>query len=271
MQTGLDVRKACRSGEHSTHTSGIANGYAQANMVILPSEYAYDFLLFCQRNPKPCPLLEVTDKGSSITKIIANKADIKTDLPLYRIWTNGCLEKEVTDITNYWRDDLVGFLLGCSFSFEASLEDANLPVRHNQLNKNVPMYNTNIECKSAGIFSGKMVVSMRPYRKEDVAKVVEITSKYPNVHGGPIHIGNPSEIGIGNIKEPDYGDSPNIYDDEIPVFWACGVTPQKVLMDSKPDFAITHAPGHMFVCDLKNIDFSEEKKSNEIIEKLNNL
>ncbi len=247
-----EVRSLIRSGEITEQTSGMCGGYTQANLCILPKDLAYDFLLFCMRNPKPCPILEVGDAGSPAIKKMATNADVRTDFPKYRIWKNGVLEKEVCDISEYWRDDFVYFLIGCSFSFEAELLDAGIPVRHIEEGKNVPMFNTNIKLESAGIFGGNMVVSMRPIPHDMVVKAVNVTAAMPRVHGAPIQIGSPEQIGIENILLPDYGDSVTIKDNELPVFWPCGVTPQNAVMNSKPPIAITHAPGHMFITDVKN-------------------
>ncbi len=247
-----EVRRLIRSGEIAGQTSGMCGGYAQANLCILPKELAYDFLLFCMRNPKPCPILEVGDTGSPAIKKMAANADVRTDFPKYRIWKNGVLEKEISDISEYWRNDFVYFLIGCSFSFESELLEAGIPVRHIEEGKNVPMFNTSIKLESAGIFSGNMVVSMRPIPHDMVVKAVNVTAAMPRVHGAPIQIGNPEQIGIENILLPDYGDSVTIKDNELPVFWPCGVTPQNAVMNSKPPIAITHAPGHMFITDVKN-------------------
>lgn len=247
-----EVRKLIRNGEITGQTSGMCNGYAQANLCILPKEQAYDFLLFCMRNPKPCPILEVGDCGSPLIKSMANGANVCTDFPKYRIWKNGVCEKEVCDISDYWQDDFVYFLIGCSFSFEAELLEAGIPVRHIEEGKNVPMFNTSIKLESAGAFSGNMVVSMRPIPNDLVVKAVNVTAAMPRVHGAPIQIGCPEQIGIKNIHLPDYGDSVTINSNEVPVFWPCGVTPQNAVMNSKPPIAITHAPGHMFITDVKN-------------------
>ena len=247
------VKDLIRSGEIDYQTSGMCNGYAQANLCILPKEYAFDFLLFCMRNPKPCPILEVGDVGSKEIKTMAQYGDICTDFPKYRIWKNGVLEKEVTDISEYWQDDFVYFLIGCSFSFESELLEADVPVRHIEENRNVPMFNTNIALEPAGKFHGNMVVSMRPIPDDLVVKAVNVTSAMPRVHGAPVHIGNPSAIGIEDVNCPDYGDSVTINEGETPVFWACGVTPQNAVMQTKPPIAITHSPGHMFITDVKNV------------------
>ena len=249
-----EVRQLIRQGIVSRQTSGMCNGYAQANLVILPEKEAADFLLFATKNPKACPLLEVTEKGSRLITDIADNADVATDLPGYRIYKRGELVTECTDISEYWRDDLVSFLIGCSFSFESEMMSADIPVRHIEEGRNVPMYNTNIACRSAGIFHGNMVVSMRPIPYDLIPKAVLVTGAMPRVHGAPVHIGSPEKIGINNINCPDYGEAVTIKDNEIPVFWACGVTPQAVVMASKPDFCITHAPGHMFISDIKNIN-----------------
>lgn len=246
------VKDLIREGKIDYQTSGMCAGYAQANLCILPKKYAFDFLLFCMRNPKPCPILEVGDVGSREIKAMASKGDVCTDFPKYRIWKNGVLEKEVTDISQYWQDDFVYFLIGCSFSFEAELLEADVPVRHIEENVNVPMFNTNIELESAGVFHGNMVVSMRPIPNDLVVKAVNVTAAMPRVHGAPIQIGNPEAIGIADVTKPDYGDSVTIKDGEVPVFWPCGVTPQNAVMQTKPPIAITHAPGHMFITDVKN-------------------
>ena len=247
-----EVRKLIREGKITGPTSGMCNGYAQANLVVLKKELAYDFLLFAMRNSRACPILEVSDMGSRSLKKMAAGADIAKDFPSYRIYENGKLVKELTDVSEYWRDDLVAFLIGCSFSFEAELLEADIPVRHIEEGCNVPMFNTNIKCEDAGIFHGNMVVSMRPIPSELVVKAVEVTAAMPKVHGAPIAIGNPERIGIKDISKPDYGDAVSIKENEVPVFWPCGVTPQAAVMASKPDFCITHSPGHMFITDVKN-------------------
>ncbi len=248
------VRSLIREGALSSPTAGMCGGYAQANLVILPKELAYDFLLFAQRNPKACPVLEVLDAGERAVKYMAKDADIATDLPKYRVYEHGKLTGEYTDIVNLWRPDFVSFLIGCSFSFEEELLEANITVRHIEEQCNVPMYLTNIPCVRAGSFSGNMVVSMRPIPHRDVPKAVAVTAAMPRVHGAPIHIGCPEAIGIKKINQPDFGDKVTIKEGEVPVFWPCGVTPQAALMTSKPPFAITHAPGHMFITDVKNVE-----------------
>lgn len=247
-----EVRAMIRTGEITGQTSGMCDGYAQANLAILPKDLAFDFLLFTQRNKKPCPVLDVTEAGSPVPRLTAPGADIRTDIPRYRIYRNGELTDEVTDISSFWRDDLVAFLLGCSFSFEAPMIEAGLEVRHITDHHNVPMYKTNIECVPAGVFHGPMVVSMRPMKPADAIRAVQITTRMPFVHGAPIHIGDPEAIGIHDIDKPDFGDPSEIRPGEVPVFWACGVTPQAVAMAVKPEFMITHAPGHMFITDIPN-------------------
>ncbi len=251
-----DVRRLIRSGEIDFQTSGMCNGYAQANMAVLPNELAFDFLLFTQRNQMPCPVLDVTEVGSPVPRLIAPDADLRYDIPRYRIYRYGELTDEVTDLEKYWRSDLVAFLLGCSFSFEGPMLDAGLDVRHITDKHNVPMYITNIQCVPAGVFHGPTVVSMRPMLPKDAVRAVQVTSRMPFVHGAPIHIGDPEAIGIKDIMKPDFGEPSRIEPGEIPVFWACGVTPQAVAMAVKPEFMITHAPGHMFISDLKNADLS---------------
>jgi uncharacterized protein YcsI (UPF0317 family) len=245
------VRGLCRTGEFRGPTAGVAKGYVQANMMIVPREHAFDFLLFCQRNPKPCPLVEVLEPGQVMPRC-APGADIRTDLPGYRIYENGGLTREVTDVSSYWRDDLVTFLIGCSFSFESALIEGGIPLRHVDQGINVAMYKTNIPCAPAGRFEGNMVVSMRPIKSRDVARAVEISAKFPQVHGAPIHVGDPEAIGIADLSTPDFGDSVEIRDGELPVFWACGVTPQYVAQLSRIPFCITHSPGKMLVTDDMN-------------------
>ncbi len=246
-----------RLGELTGPTSGLAPGYTQANLVILPQEVAGDFQRFCELNPRSCPLLEVTPVGSPYPARLATGADLRTDLPRYRVYRNGQLEGETLDITPYWRDDLVAFLIGCSFTFERALMAEGIPLRHISEGKNVSMYITNRQCQPAGVFHGPMVVSMRPIPAELVQKAVEVTARYPAVHGAPVHVGNPAELGIASLERPDFGDAVIIRDGEVPVFWACGVTPQAVAMEAKPELMITHAPGHMFISDLKEEELIE--------------
>lgn len=245
------LRELCRSGAFSGPTAGFANGHVQANMMIVPREYAFDLLLFCQRNPKPCPLVEVLEAGRFEPRC-APGADVRSDLPGYRIFADGRLQQEVTDIRDYWRDDFVTFLIGCSFSFEGALMAGGIPLRHVERGVNVAMYRTDTPCVPAGRFHGNMVVSMRPIRSKDVARAVKISARFPQVHGAPVHIGHPEAIGIRDLSKPDYGDAVEVMDDEVPVFWACGVTPQAVVEASRIPFCISHAPGKMLVTDWKN-------------------
>jgi uncharacterized protein YcsI (UPF0317 family) len=233
-------------------TAGLGAGYVQANLAVLPRSDAYDFIVFCQRNPTPCPLLEVTDVGSVEPVALAPGADLRTDVPRYRIYRDGELCEEVTDATPFWRDDLVAFLLGCSFTFEWAMLEAGIPVRHIERGRNVAMWRTSIECRPAGVFRGPMVVSMRPIPAEQVARAVTVSARFPRAHGAPIHIGDPAAIGIRDITRPDWGDPQEFLPGDVPVFWACGVTPQAVALASKPAFMITHAPGHMFITDMPN-------------------
>ncbi|QDV49277.1 putative hydro-lyase [Gimesia fumaroli] len=256
LHTGALVRRACREGTITGQTSGLAPGFAQANLVILREQDAFPFLRFCQKNPKPCPLLEVTEVGDPSPHNLAESADLRTDLPRYRVWKQGELVEEPTDINHLWRDDLVSFLIGCSFTFESALIEAGLSVKHVDLGVNVPMYRTTIDCESVGMFSGPLVVSMRPLKPADAIRAVQITGRFPAVHGAPIHLGFPEQLGITNLEQPDFGDAVPVEPGELPVFWACGVTPQAVLMQAKPEFAITHSPGCMFVSDLKDKDLA---------------
>ena len=248
----VEIRRACRRGELTGQTSGLASGFAQANLVVLPQADAADFLLFCQRNPKPCPLLEVTDIGSPVPVRFAPDADLRTDLPRYRVWKSGALVDEPTDVTSQWRDDFVSFLIGCSFTFETALQAAGVGVRHIDEGRNVPMYRTNVACLPAGQFHGELVVSMRPLTPADAIRAVQITSRYPRVHGAPVHFGDPAAIGIADLARPDFGEPVTIREGEVPVFWACGVTPQVALMNAAPEIAITHSPGCMFVTDVRD-------------------
>lgn len=248
--TPAQARRRYREGL-TAPTSGWATGFTQANLVVLPKDWAFDMLLFGQRNPRPVPLLDVTEPGATDT-VLAPDADLRTDLPLYRVWRDGVLVDEPTDVTDLWRDDLVTFLIGCSFSFEAALMNAGVPLRNIDQGRNVSMYRTNIECRSAGRLSGPLVVSMRPVPARQVATAVQVTSRMPAVHGAPVHIGAPEALGVKDMGHPDFGDPVEFHDGDVPVFWACGVTPQAALMASRPPFAITHAPGNMFITDAPN-------------------
>lgn len=253
--SAAEVRTMIRANQLIKPTSGMAKGFTQANLAILKKEMAFEFLLFCQRNPKPCPVLDVTEPGSPIPQLVAPQADLRTDIPKYRIYRHGELVEEVTDIVQYWEDDMVAFLLGCSFTFEHPLMNNGIPVRHIEQDCNVSMYKTNIPCIKAGRFEGPMVVSMRPIPEKDIVRAVQVTSRFPAVHGAPIHIGNPAGIGISDIYKPDFGDPVTIKAGEVPVFWACGATPQAVAMQVKPELMITHAPGHMFITDVRDEQF----------------
>ncbi|QDU79614.1 hypothetical protein Pla110_13250 [Polystyrenella longa] len=255
FKTGQEVREACRRGELDSHTAGMAPGYVQANLVMLPQEYADDFEQFCHKNSKACPLLHVTEPGSYSPSTLAVGSDLRYDLPRYRIWEQGKLTAEPTSLEEYWRDDLVAFLIGCSFTFENALKREGVPLRHVEEKKNVAMYRTNIECDSVGPFQGHMVVSMRPLTLGEISKATEITSRFPEMHGGPVHHGEPERIGIRNLAKPDYGEAVTIEENESPVFWACGVTPQAVIAEAKLPFVITHAPGCMFLTDHRDEDY----------------
>lgn len=246
------ARQRIRRGEHTGQTSGVAPGHVQGNLMILPQDLAADFLLFCQRNPQPCPVLAVSEPGNPLLPSLGRDVDIRSDIPRYRVWRDGVLVDEPTDIAALWRDDLVSFVLGCSFSFEQALLEAGVPLRHIERGCNVPMFRTNIACRPAGPFHGPMVVSMRPMKPADAIRAVQITSRFPSVHGAPVHLGLPHLIGIQDIGKPDFGEAVEVRDDELPVFWACGVTPQSVAMAVKPPFCITHSPGSMLVTDLLN-------------------
>ena len=251
-----EVRQQIRGGSWRGVTSGVAPGYVQANLAILPKDLAFEFLLFCQRNPKPCPLLEVIEAGDVEPELTAAGADIRTDIPGYRIYENGKMVKEVESLVPYWRDDLVSFLMGCSFSFETAMVEAGIRLRHQELERNVAMYITNIPTTPAGRFSGPMVVSMRPIKREQIVRAVQVTSRFPATHGAPVHIGDPSAIGIKDISLPDFGDAVDIYPGEEPVFWACGVTPQAVALNCKPSLMMTHTPGMMFITSQRDAEYA---------------
>lgn len=250
-----ELRAEVRRGGYDGPTSGLARGHVQTNLVVLPEDYAFDFLKFCVRNPKPCPVLEVTDAGSPTPAVMAPDADLRTDVPKYRVYEKGELVDEPPDVRDYWKDDLVSFLIGCSFTFEAALLDAGLRIAHQDQNRNVPMYVTGRECISSGPFSGPMVVSMRPYLPEEIPAAVTASGRYPTMHGAPVHVGDPEALGVENLDEPEFGESISIGEGGVPVFWACGVTPQAVATSARPPFMIAHSPGHMFVTDRLNAEY----------------
>ncbi len=252
-----ELRQKIRAGAWGRPTAGCCRNFAQANLVVVPKALAHEFLLFCQRNPEPCPLLEVTEAGDPEPKILAPGADLRTDLPKYRVYKSGALEGEVPDLLSIWRDDLVGFLLGCSFTFEWALQEAGVPLRHIEEGRNVPMYVTGRHCRPAGRFAGPLVVSMRPIPSPLVSQAAEVTARFPLAHGEPVHIGDPGALGIGDLGRPEFGDAVSIRPDEIPVFWACGVTPQAVAMRAKPELMITQAPGHMLITDRRHEELSD--------------
>ncbi|HMO35712.1 MAG TPA: putative hydro-lyase [Gemmatales bacterium] len=252
QSTAEEVRLACRQDAWQQPTSGLGLGYVQANLVILPREYAFDFLLFCVRNPKPCPLLAVTDPGQWEPVEIAPGADLRTDLPRYVVYRDGVKVEEPTSLHHLWQEDFVSFLLGCSFTFEAAMLQAGLPVRHVEQGVNVPMYRTHRPNTRAGIFAGELVVSMRPLLPEFVDQATALSAAMPLAHGAPIHVGDPTALGIADLNKPDFGDAVTVQKGEVPVFWACGVTPQVAIMAARPRMAITHAPGHMFLTNLRD-------------------
>ncbi len=255
-RSGHAARLAVRRGDHHGPTSGLAPGFVQGNLVILPNALAADFLRFCQINPKPCPLLASSAPGDWCLPALAEDLDIRTDLPRYRVWRNGELVAEPNDVREFWRDDLVSFVIGCSFSFEEALMADGIEMRHIVRGCNVPMYRTSIATAEAGPFRGPMVVSMRPMTPANAIRAVQITTRFPAVHGAPVHIGKPELIGIADLDKPDYGDALPVRADELPVFWACGVTPQSVIATIKPEFCITHYPGSMLITDRKNIELA---------------
>lgn len=245
-----DVRAAIRSGSYRSHTAGLGRGYLQANLAILPEAYALDFMRYCQRNPKPCPLTGVSDTGNPMMFTMGRDIDIRTDVPAYNIYRDGQLAGEATDITEMWRDDLVVFALGCSFTFEHALIRAGIRLWHIENDKTVPMFRSNIDTVPAGVFSGKMVVSMRAVPKERIDEVAEISRRFPLAHGAPVHWGDPAEIGITDLSTPEWGDAAPVGPGEVPVFWACGVTPQVAIEAARLPICITHKPGHMLITDV---------------------
>jgi uncharacterized protein YcsI (UPF0317 family) len=251
-EAGRRERQRIRAGDVLGPTAGLAPGNVQANLVILPQALAHDFLRFAQANPKPCPVLAVAEPGDPHLPALGADLDIRTDLPRYRVWQHGELVDEPSRLLDFWRDDLVSFALGCSFSFEQALIEEGIELRHLTCGSNVPMYRTSIACIPAGRFTGPLVVSMRPLKPGDAIRAIQITSRFPSVHGAPVHIGLPAAIGIADLARPDYGDPVPVGNDELPVFWACGVTPQAVIAAVKPEFCITHAPGSMLITDLPN-------------------
>jgi uncharacterized protein YcsI (UPF0317 family) len=254
--SGLSARLAIRADTHRGPTAGLAPGFVQGNLAILPQALAADFQRFCQLNPKSCPLIGTSAPGDWRVPALADDLDIRTDLPRYRVWRNGELAAEPQDIRDFWRDDLVSFVIGCSFSFEEALTSDGIELRHITQRCNVPMYRTSIATAQAGPFHGPMVVSMRPMTPANAIRAIQITTRFPAVHGAPVHVGKPELIGIKDVMKPDYGDAVEVRDDELPVFWACGVTPQSVIATVKPEFCITHYPGSMLVTDRKNSEFA---------------
>ncbi len=253
--TPADARRRFREGL-AVPTTGWASGYAQANLVVLPRDWAFDMLLFAQRNPQAVPLLDVTDPGATATAV-APGADLRTDVPRYRVWRDGELVGEPTDVTDLWRDDLVTFVIGCSFTFEAALLAAGVPVRNLEQGRNVAMYRTDVPCRPAGRLAGPLVVSMRPVPAGQVVPAVQVTARMPQVHGAPVHVGAPAALGIADLGAPDYGDALDVQEGDVPVFWACGVTPQAALAASRAPFAITHAPGSMLVTDVPDVAYRQ--------------
>ncbi len=248
----LDVgglRALIRAGEYHGHTAGLASGRLQTNLAIMPERDALDFMRFCQRNPKPCPLVGVTDTGDPRMRTLGD-IDIRTDVPAYNVYRDGELADTVYDLNELWRGDFVAFALGCSFTFEHALMAAGIRLHHIERDETVAMYRTRLETVPAGPFRGGTVVSMRPIAREHVGLATEISRRYPLAHGAPVHIGDPAEIGIASLASPDWGDPPVVGEDEVPMFWACGVTPQNAIRHARLPLCITHQPGRMLVTDV---------------------
>ncbi len=250
--TAAEVRARIRSGALDAPTAGMADGFVQANLAILPREFARDFLDFCLANPKPCPLLGVSRPGETAIDGVARGLDIRTDVCGYKVFKDGVCVERRSEVSAIWRDDLVTFVLGCSFSFDHALLHAGLAVRHIDCGCNVPMYKTGIACAPRGRFAGPLVTSMRPFPPAEAIRAICLSDHYPLAHGAPVHFGDPSAIGIADVSRPDYGDAVPMRAGEVPVFWACGVTPQAVLEEARLPFAITHDPGHMLITDIRN-------------------
>jgi uncharacterized protein YcsI (UPF0317 family) len=244
------VRALIRDGQCERPTTGLCLGYLQANLVVLPQELAGEFLAACDANPRPMPLLDVTLPGDPHPRRVAPEADLRTDLPRYRVFRSGQLVAEVTDICDLWGKDSVAFLLGCSFTAEGRLAEAGVRLRHLELGQSVPMWRTTLQVQPVGRFRGPVVVSMRPIRTDQLELVRRVTAELPLAHGAPLHVGDPEAIGISDLAHPDWGDPILPLEDEVPVFWACGVTPQALIASARPELAITHAPGHMFITDV---------------------
>jgi len=248
------VRDAIRKGEWARHTAGLARGKLQCNLAILPAEYALDFLTFCQRNPKPCPIVGISNQGDPMMPTLGHDIDIRTDVPQYRVFRDGVLASEQRDISALWRDDLVSVALGCSFTFENALVEAGIPVRHIERDTTVPMYSSNIKLTPAGPFFGTMVITMRPIPRDRVNEAIQISAQFPQAHGAPVAIGDPAHVGIADLQKPDWGQAVPVAADEIPVYWACGMTPQNVLRAANLPLCITHTPGCMLIADVGERD-----------------
>ena len=242
-----DVRSIIRTNAYTGHTAGLAGGFQQCNVVILCEAHALDFFRYCHRNPKPCPLIDVSDTGDPLMHALGGDIDIRTDVPYYNVYRDGLLEAQGPDIRNLWRPDFVAFALGCSFTFEHALMSQGIAMRHIEADRTVSVFRTSIETVPAGRFSGAMVVSMRPIKQAQVDNVMRTCARFPHAHGAPIHAGDPADIGIADIARPDWGDAVEIRADEVPVFWACGVTPQNALLEAQPEICITHTPGRMLL------------------------
>ncbi len=250
VRTGRDVRLAIREGRMRGSTSGFAPGYVQTNLAIIPSLWAYDFLKFCQRNPRPCPLLGIGEVGDPALPELGKDIDIRRDLPGYRIWREGRHSEDVEDLASLWQEDWVSFAIGCSFSFEELLISRGIGVRNIEQGVNVSMFVTKMQTVPSGPFGGPVVVSMRPMQPADAIRAVQLTGRMPLAHGAPLHIGDPARLGIRDLSKPDFGDPVEFRDGEIPVFWACGVTPQAAIRRAELPLCVTHVPGQMLVTDL---------------------
>lgn len=244
------ARARIRDGELTGPTAGFCLGYQQANLVALPAALADDFEAFCRANPDPCPLLARTEPGDPQVPGLARDADLRTDLPRYRVLESGLEVTTPAEVLEAWRQDTVAFLLGCSLGFESALLEAGVPLRHVQHGRWLPMYETTVACEPVGAFAGPLVVSLRPLPRHLAQVAADITTPSWWSHGGPVHIGDPAELGIPDLAHPSFGDPPVFEPGDVPVFWACGVTPQLVARAAAPPYLIAHYPGHMLITDL---------------------
>lgn len=247
-----DLRRAIRAGRHAGLTSGLAPGFAQANLAVLPAEFAGNFVRFCEANPFACPLLGISRPGDPRIPGLGEDLDVRTDLPAYRVYRDGLLAGTAGDIADLWRDDLVAVAIGCWFGVEEALQAAGIRLRHIELGIQGPLFRSSLPARPAGLFGGTQVVSMRPFAPRDVETVAAITARYPKSHGAPLHRGDPAPLGIRDLSAPDFGEPISLESGEIPLYWGCGLTALTALERARLPLFITHAPGAMLITDLRN-------------------